>query len=222
MRTPSAAQDESDVTATQRLQGDGARQCVILCIEDDRECASLIQEELEERGYSVVVAHDGREGLAMLHEGRVDLVLADVNMPRMSGFELLARLNEEASDFPAPFIFVTGLSDHESELAGRALGADDFVRKPIDFDILQTIIEARLAGVARLRVKRSCSEPLTERESEALMWAARGKTRDEISEIMKVAKRTVEFHLDNARGKLGVASRVEAAVKATVLGLIEP
>jgi len=55
-----------------------------------------------------------------------------------------------------------------------------------------------------------------------LTWVARGKTRDEIAEIMCIAKRTVEFHIDNAQSKLGVQSRVEAAVKATILGLIDP
>jgi DNA-binding CsgD family transcriptional regulator len=63
---------------------------------------------------------------------------------------------------------------------------------------------------------------MSEREIEALTWVARGKTRDEIAEIMCIAKRTVEFHIDNAQSKLGVQSRVEAAVKATILGLIDP
>jgi len=223
MTTPAAkAQDLGDAAVAERATSEGARRRVILCIEDDRECAGLIQEELEERGFSVALAHDGRQGLETLRERQIDLVLADVNMPEMSGFELLERLNAEALQNAPPFIFVTGLGDQESELAARLLGADDYVRKPIDFDILETIIDARLSGVARLRIGRSTGEALTERETEALMWAARGKTRDEISEIMKVAKRTVEFHLDNARAKLGVASRVEAAVKAAVLGLIDP
>jgi DNA-binding NarL/FixJ family response regulator len=117
---------------------------------------------------------------------------------------------------------VTGLSDYESEIAGRTLGADDYVKKPIDFDILQTIIDARLAGVARLRLGRRTGDTMSEREIEALTWVARGKTRDEIAEIMCIAKRTVEFHIDNAQSKLGVQSRVEAAVKATILGLIDP
>jgi DNA-binding NarL/FixJ family response regulator len=209
---------ETDSTA-----GGAAARRVILCIEDNAECASLIREELKERGFEVVVAHNGQDGLSRLQETKVDLVLADVNMPEMSGFEVLERLNEISSDLAkVPFIFVTGLSDYESEVAGRALGADDYVKKPIDFDILQTIIDARLAGVARLGPGRRTGDALSEREIEALTWVARGKTRDEIAEIMSIAKRTVEFHIDNAQAKMEVQSRVEAAVKATILGVIDP
>jgi DNA-binding NarL/FixJ family response regulator len=216
-----------DVSCRRAETGDGGAEGtarrMILCIEDDSECASLISEELKERGFDVAVAHNGRSGLSMLQEMKVDLVLADVNMPEMSGFEVLERLNEISADLAkVPFIFVTGLSDYESEIAGRSLGADDYVKKPIDFDILQTIIDARLAGVARLRLGRRTGDTMSEREIEALTWVARGKTRDEIAEIMCIAKRTVEFHIDNAQSKLGVHTRVEAAVKATILGLINP
>src|ERR1700739_4931560 len=60
----------------------------VLCIEDDRETAALIAEELAERGYDVHVAHDGREGFAAILKFRPDLVLSDISMPVMSGFEL--------------------------------------------------------------------------------------------------------------------------------------
>lgn len=224
MKTPIAVSlEKAGSMETDAAKGEAAARRVILCIEDDAECAALIKEELRERGYDVLVAHNGQAGLATLRESRVDLVLADVNMPEMSGFEVLERLNEISSDLAkAPFIFLTGLSDLESEIAGRTLGADDYVRKPIDFDILQTIIDARLAGVARLRLGRRAGDTMSEREIEALTWVARGKTRDEIAEIMNIAKRTVEFHIDNAQTKLDVQSRVEAAVKATILGLIDP
>ncbi len=64
----------------------------ILCIEDDRETAALIAEELVDRGYEVTLAHDGREGLAAILQIMPDLVLSDISMPAMSGFELLERL----------------------------------------------------------------------------------------------------------------------------------
>src|SRR5580693_10316489 len=122
----------------------------ILCIEDDRETAALIAEELVERGYDVYVAHDGREGLAAILKTMPDLVLSDISMPVMSGFELLERLIALAPRFSRmPFVFLTALTDRDNELKGRQLGADDYVTKPIDFDVLDAIINARLAGVAR-------------------------------------------------------------------------
>ena len=122
----------------------------ILCIEDDRETAALIAEEFVDRGYEVTLAHDGREGLAAILRTMPDLVLSDISMPAMSGFELLERLIALAPRFSKmPFVFLTALTDRDNELKGRQLGADDYVTKPIDFDMLATIITARLAGVAR-------------------------------------------------------------------------
>jgi DNA-binding NarL/FixJ family response regulator len=106
-------------------------------------------------------------------------------------------------------------------LRGRRLGADDYVTKPIDFDILETIIKARLVGIARNE-----SWPklvmLNEREIEVLTWVARGKTSGQIAQTLRLTKRTIDFHLDNARMKLGAATRTEAAIKAAIGKLIEP
>jgi DNA-binding response OmpR family regulator len=194
----------------------------ILCIEDDRETAALIAEELVDRGYAVTVAHDGREGLAAILRTMPDLVLSDISMPLMSGFELLERLIDLAPRFAKmPFIFLTALTDRDNELKGRQLGADDYVTKPIDFDRLDAIIAARLAGVARTGLSPKLVE-LNDREVEVLTWVARGKTSGEIAQIVGLTKRTIDFHIDNARAKLGAATRTEAVIKATTGKLIEP
>jgi DNA-binding response OmpR family regulator len=194
----------------------------ILCIEDDRETAALIAEELVDRGYDVAVARDGHEGLAAILGGAPDLVLCDISMPVMSGFELLDRLTALAPRFSKmPFVFLTALTDRDSELKGRQLGADDYVTKPIDFDVLATIITARLAGVARTELWPKLVE-LNSREVETLTWAARGKTSAEIAQILGLTKRTIDFHIDNARAKLGAATRTEAVIKAATGRLIEP
>jgi len=194
----------------------------ILCIEDDRETAALIAEELIERGFEFSVAFDGREGFASILKNMPDLVLCDISMPIMSGFEVLERLTAIEPRFnDMPFVFLTALSDRESELQGRQLGADDYITKPIDFEILNSVINARLARVARteLWARRVA---LNEREIEILTWVARGKTSAEIAQIFDLSKRTVGFHIDNARTKLNAATRVEAAIKAITGRLIEP
>jgi DNA-binding NarL/FixJ family response regulator len=199
-----------------------ARKKRILCIEDDRETAALIEEDLLERGYEVILASDGREGFAAILKHMPDLVLSDISMPVMSGFEVLERLTALAPRFGnMPFVFLTALSDRENELKGRHLGADDYVTKPIDFDVLATIITARLAGIARMELwPRRIA--LNDREVETLTWVARGKTSAEIARILGLSKRTVDFHIDNARDKLGAATRSEAVIKAADGGLIEP
>ncbi|HTP93195.1 MAG TPA: response regulator transcription factor [Xanthobacteraceae bacterium] len=194
----------------------------ILCVEDDRETAALIAEDLVDRGYDVMLAHDGREGLAAILRIMPDLVLSDISMPAMSGFELLEHLLALAPRFSRmPFVFLTALTDRDNELKGRQLGADDYVTKPIDFDMLATIIAARLAGVARSGLWPK-TIALNDREIEVLTWVARGKTSMEIGKILGLTKRTIDFHIDNARGKLGASTRTEAVLKAATGRLIEP
>src|SRR5260370_7013926 len=116
----------------------------ILCIEDDRETAQLIAEELSERGFCPLIAYDGRVGLATILRRIPDLVLCDVGLPEMSGFEMLARLNESLPRLNRiPFVFLTGLSSPHNELQGRSLGPDDYCTKPIPFTILQPLFLSR-------------------------------------------------------------------------------
>ena len=194
----------------------------ILCVEDDREAAALIAEDLTDRGYSVRLAHDGREGLKGLLDEPPDLALVDINMPGMSGFELLERVTALAPRFERmPFVFLTALCDRETELTAWRLGADDYVTKPVDFEVLGALIEARLRRVPRIE-RQPMRTDLVQRELETLTWAARGKTSAEIAEILGLSKRTVDFHIERARGKLGVATRVQAVMKATSGQLINP
>jgi DNA-binding response OmpR family regulator len=192
----------------------------VLCIDDDRETVDLIAEELVDRGFRVSMAHDGQQGLQAILKLQPDIVLADISMPNLSGFDLLERLTAITPRFSTmPFLYLTALSDRANELKGRRLGADDYITKPIDFDILATIIDARLARVARIATWPRQVD-LTERETETLGWAARGKTSSEIAQILGLTKRTVDFHIDNARMKLDATTRMHAAVKAAACDLI--
>ena len=194
----------------------------VLCIEDERETAELIAEDLQDRGYTVELAHDGEAALATAAARRPDLVLCDVSMPGLSGLDVLQRLKALGPRFEViPFVFLTALADRDSELAGRELGADDYVTKPIDFDVLASIIRTRLARAPRLEAP-AMDVDLSEREVECLTWSARGKTSAEIAQIVGLRRRTVDFHVENARRKLNVATRIEAVVKATAARLISP
>jgi DNA-binding NarL/FixJ family response regulator len=132
---------------------------------------------------------------------------------------VLERLNEIPQCGQIPFVLLA--EDRENELRGRRLGADDYMIKPIDFDVLHTIINARLARVARNEIWPKLTV-LTDRETETLTWVARGKTSADIAKITGLSKRTIDFHLDKARVKLGVATRTEAVLKAVMGRLIEP
>ena len=118
----------------------------ILYIEDDHETAALIAEELVDRGYKTVIAGDGEEGFSAILKEAPDLVLCDIIMRNLSGFEVLDRLMSAASPFShIPFVFLTGQADQHSRLRVQKLGVDDYLVKPVDFDLLGETITARLA-----------------------------------------------------------------------------
>jgi DNA-binding response OmpR family regulator len=122
----------------------------ILCIEDDRETAALLAEEFVERGFTVSLARDGDEGLAAIERELPDLILCDICMPRLSGLEVLQRLAARGAPFDqVAFIFLTALTDRDTELKGRRLGAEDYITKPIDLDALAAMVTARLATAAK-------------------------------------------------------------------------
>lgn len=192
----------------------------LLCIEDDPDTRALLVEELVEAGYDVRAAQDGAEGLTEALGFRPDLILCDVMLPRLSGFDLLEKYGALVPNVP-PFIFLTALTDRENVLRGRRLGADDYVTKPIDFDILLEIVKRRLSRAAPASPTAS-GHDLTDREVETLTWVARGKSSSEIAEMLGISERTVNFHVENVMRKLDVVSRVQAAVVAVQSGWIKP
>lgn len=118
----------------------------ILYIEDEADLRSLVVEELQEFGYETLEAANGVDGLHAILKHKPDLVLCDVTMPKMTGFELLSVLRKEHPEMASmPFMLLTALSGREDVVAGQKLGADDYLSKPVDFDLLMTTIRSRLA-----------------------------------------------------------------------------
>lgn len=127
----------------------------ILCIEDEADLRSVIIEELEEQGYETLEAVNGLEGLHAILTHKPDLVLCDVTMPEMTGYEVLSVLRKEHPELAnMPFLLLTALSGREDVVAGRKLGADDYLAKPIDFDLLAATISSRLSQVSRMEAKK--------------------------------------------------------------------
>ena len=191
----------------------------ILCIEDDPDTSELIVEVLQDDGFDVSVAENGLDGLSALQE-RPDLILCDIDLPDLSGIQLLERIRTgKLLPTTVPFIFVTAFSQRVHQMEARQLGCDDYVTKPIDFELLGAIIRHRLASAADKAPDRT-EYRLTDREMEAITWAARGKSSADIAAIIGISERTVNFHMENVMKKMGVASRIQAAVKCAMLGLI--
>jgi DNA-binding NarL/FixJ family response regulator len=190
----------------------------VLCIEDDPATVELLVEVLEDEGFQAIMAADGVEGVRKFAE-RPDIILCDVDMPHMSGFDVLSELRKSASKLrTVPFLFITAYGSRESHLQARRLGCDDFITKPLDFELLVEIVRNRLTQHAE---RAPIDVPLTDREIEALTWVAKGKSSTDIAVLMKVSERTVNFHISNVIRKLGVATRVQAAIRCALLGLID-
>lgn len=128
------------------------RQPTVLCVEDEADLRSDIVEELVSAGYRVVEAGNGREALLELEATRPDLILCDVTMPELGGYELMAKLRADRPDLSeVPFVFLTALADRAEVLNGKNAGADDYLVKPVDFDDLLATIKSRLRLVDRVR-----------------------------------------------------------------------
>lgn len=113
----------------------------VLVVDDTPTNLRLVSDVLADAGFEVAVARSGEEALARLEVYRPDVVLLDVMMPGLDGFETCRRMKASAAWADIPVIFMTALGDVESKLAGFAAGAVDYVTKP--FDVREVVARAR-------------------------------------------------------------------------------
>lgn len=102
----------------------------ILIIEDDQRIAENISKGLQEKGFETQIAYDGKMGLKFFQNGSFDLILLDLNLPILNGYEVAKKVREESS---IPIIMLTALGETEDKLEGFEKGADDYMVKPFDF-----------------------------------------------------------------------------------------
>lgn len=188
-----------------------------------------IRQFLEEAGDIVVVAEaaDGREALRLVSEHQPDVAVLDVQMPGTTGIEATREIRAR---FPGVRILIlTAYDDDPYIFTLLRAGADGYILKSAPAEELVRAVRAVAAGqtalspqVARKVVQQVApsaalaaqSEPLTGRELEVLRLVARGRTNKEIGRELGISARTVQGHLANIYGKLGVYSRTEAVTTA--------
>ena len=126
----------------------------ILCVEDEDHIREDMAELMEKAGHKALQACDGKVALEMILEHKPDLVVSDITMPVMDGRALLMRLRENHPAFAdLPFIFLSALADKERVLAGLTTGADAYLTKPINYEILLSTVQASLRQMARIKQK---------------------------------------------------------------------
>ncbi|WP_336057201.1 response regulator [Nitratireductor sp. CH_MIT9313-5] len=204
------------------LQKQQAERPLILCIEDEPDLRRDVAEELSEAGYSVLEAGDGLQALDLLDIACPDLILCDISMPGIDGYEVLEAVRAKGDDHAGtPFVFLTALADPREVVEGKRFGADDYLVKPIDYDLLLATIEARLRQVARLRSLQrepgdSISEAvlrdqfgLTAAEARVALTLTEGFSLAEVGQCLGVSRTTTAYHLRNIFQKTGARRQTE-------------
>ena len=137
----------------------------ILVVDDKRELRNMVKSYLEVEGFRVVTAGDGREAIFVAREAKPDLILLDLMMPEMGGYEFLRAWSREAD---TPVIILTAKLEEHDKVLGLELGADDYVTKPFSLRELT----ARVRAVLR-RLEKSQTEPEILRSGEVVLDPSR-------------------------------------------------
>jgi phosphate regulon transcriptional regulator PhoB len=220
----------------------------VLVVEDERDVAELIRYNLTKEGYDVILASTGADALKQAREIRPDLVLLDIMVPQLNGWEVCRRLKQDTETKSIPVIMVTGRVEEGDKVLGFEMGADDYVTKPFSPRELLARIRAvarrgrGAEGERKLQLKvgeleidryrfeiRMKGRPveLTPKEFEllAILAGAPGRVfgREELLDAVWghdgfVEPRTVDVHLARLRGKF-TAARLPAPAIETVRGV---
>jgi len=123
----------------------------ILCVEDEPDLRAQIVEEIQDAGYETVEAANGAQGIEAVLQYEPDLIICDITMLVMNGYEMLMALRERYPQYAEiSFVYLSALGERDRVIAGRQLGADEYLTKPIDYEVLLTSIESRLAQMDRI------------------------------------------------------------------------
>jgi DNA-binding response OmpR family regulator len=122
----------------------------ILVVDDDVFLRRTTQSSLSGEGYDVVTAGDGRQALSVLEEEEVDLIVADVSMPGMNGYQLLTETRQQPKLVALPFLFMSARTLDSDVRYGLELGADHYLPKPVDLEDLKSMVRGKLRRAKQL------------------------------------------------------------------------
>ncbi|GAB6175362.1 response regulator transcription factor [Desulfobaculum senezii] len=214
----------------------------ILIVEDDEDILQLLSFNFESAGFVVNTARDGKDGLMKAREKHPDIVLLDLMLPGMDGFEVCRELKREETTSAIPVIMLTARGQEVDRIVGLELGADDYVVKPFSFRELMLRVRAvlrRVGGIAPERTVLERGELLVDLEahkvsiggdevaltatefkllSELISSSPRVQTRDQLLSTVwgyefEGYARTVDTHVRRLRQKLGDCSRFVETVR---------
>ncbi len=118
----------------------------ILLVDDEAGFAELLRDLLRMDDYEVEVANDGVEGVEKVQTFKPDVIISDIVMPRMSGFEMFKKLKSSTETASIPFLFITGFQDERVLAEARKIGVFGILQKPIDLEQIENRVSALLGG----------------------------------------------------------------------------
>jgi adenylate cyclase len=199
----------------------------LLVVDDDKLNRDLLARRLARRGYQVEVASGGHEALEMAQSGRFALVLLDVMMPDIDGLEVLRRLRESFSPSDLPVVMATAMDSSEDVVAALHGGANDYVTKPLDFDVVLARVESQL-GLKRAKervvqlvhelerrnrfIRKTFGQFLSDEVVEALLDSPEGVR-------LGGERRRVTILMSDLRGFTALASRVSPEQLVSLLNV---
>jgi DNA-binding NarL/FixJ family response regulator len=197
----------------------------ILIVDDDGPSRVFLAELLQGAGYSTVEAASGEEAIVAALGDEPALVLLDIMLPGISGYEVCRRLRDRFGEqLPIIFVSATGADAHE-RTAGLLIGADDYVVKPFSQDELMARVRRLLIRKSPENYSRSTNGSaalLTAREYEILHLLAEGMRPKAIAAQLFISRKTVATHIQRILSKLGVHSQAEAVAVAYREGVATP
>lgn len=154
----------------------------VLIIEDDYSVKSLLREIFEENNYKVFSASDGKEGVSLAAEIFPDIIICDIMMPGLNGYEVKEELNKHEDTALIPFIFLTAKAEMGDLRSGMDLGADDYIVKPFRVPALLKTVETRLQRIEELKnaaKTKAAAQPTDKQlsENERLLVSVKNKTK---------------------------------------------
>ncbi len=212
----------------------------ILVVDDDPGTRLSISDYLELSGYSVIVANDGLEALTKVEECRPDLLVTDIVMPRMNGYELVRQVRQKPEFRLLPVILLTARTKTQERILGYQSGCDLYLPKPFELEELGAAIRNLLARSQIIQSAFRASEPeeenhsqlnhtqqsqwlleLTPREREVLELLTHGLSNADMGQKLHLSPRTVEKYVSSLLRKTATSNRAELVRFAMKHGLVE-
>jgi DNA-binding NarL/FixJ family response regulator len=191
----------------------------VLIVDDDQILQIALTRRLAAQGFQVINATSGQEALQLLTTQSADVVVSDIMMPGLDGFEFCRQLRSSPTGQRVPFIFLSSLGEVSDRVQGHLIGADDYLVKPFHAQELIAKVKGAIARSERLQGAVAIQEqptqpapdlpplPLTPAEIKVFWEVVQGFTNKQIGEHLFLSPRTVQTHLSNILTKLQLTNR---------------